>query len=467
MKTLTFISWLACAQICCLGMGAVIDPPVLINKVEPAYPDLTSAYIVDVTNVEMTIAQDGIPFALNASEELPDEVVAALSQWQFRPGKKDGREAAFDIKLTVPIRRAITPMLESSYRLSWWPSGKLLKDMEAARRMAPDEALRLEKHLVKLDDPIEERIQLLEYYTAQSASEATRTARDAQLVWLIQNHPNAEILGSPAAVINSAGEPFADPAARAQAETLWFQQIARHGDDFKILAHAMNFLRFANPAKAAEILLGCKGWPKAAVWIGNEYGFGAIGVMGLAPATGQPIIEPDDHASKFATAARTALLTSTDAKVVLAGLAAVTLTGRELGASNHLPPGYSEFCQQLLQHAKQLYPKTSFVCEASGDKEPVGAPSRRHVTPARLIKRVQPKYPPAAKQSGVQGVVKLSALINKQGQIEDLEFLSGPLAFYVSARSAVSHWEYEPTKIDGNPITVSTTITVNYFLQTR
>ena len=87
------------------------------------------------------------------------------------------------------------------------------------------------------------------------------------------------------------------------------------------------------------------------------------------------------------------------------------------------------------------------------------------MSPARLIKKIQPKYPPSAERSGLQGVVNFSALINKQGQIEDLEFLSGPLAFYVSARSAVSRWEYEPTKIDGNATAVRTEITVNYFLR--
>ncbi|HXR76613.1 MAG TPA: energy transducer TonB [Bryobacteraceae bacterium] len=468
MKTLSFISWLACAQVCCLGTAAVIEPPILINKVEPDYPGLISAYIVDVTTVEMTVAEDGIPFALNASEELPDEVVTALSQWQFRPGKKDGRDTAFDIKLTVPVRRAITPTLEASYRLSWWPSGELLKIMETGRRMTPDEAIRIEKRLKKLNDPAEERTKLLEYYTAQSASETTRAARNAQIIWLIQNHPDSEILGSPVAVINAAGEPLADPKASAQAEAVWLQRIAKDRGDFKILGYAMNFLRVADPTKAAEILLGCKGWPKSALWLGNEYGLGAIGVTGLLPTTGQPIIHADDHVSEFSIAARTALLASTDAKVVLSGLAAVTSTGRALAAQNHLPSGYSEFCETLLQHAKQLYPKTSFVCDVSGDKDQVGLAgptSGRHVTPARLIKKVQPKYPPAAERSGVQGVVKLSALINKQGQIEDLEFLSGPLVFYVSARSAVSHWEYEPTKVDENPITVRTTITVNYFMR--
>lgn len=68
-------------------MSAAIEPPVLVNQVEPDYSGLTSAYIVDITRVEMTIAPDGIPFALKASEGLPDEVITALSQWQFRPGR--------------------------------------------------------------------------------------------------------------------------------------------------------------------------------------------------------------------------------------------------------------------------------------------------------------------------------------------------------------------------------------------
>ena len=449
-------------------MSAAIEPPVLVNQVEPDYSGLTSAYIVDITRVEMTIAPDGIPFALKASEGLPDEVITALSQWQFRPGKNNGREASFDIKLTIPVRRAITPTLEASYRHSWWPSGELKKIMEAGRRMTPEQAVGLEKRIKKLPDPIEQRTQLLEYYTTQDASASTRAARAEQLLWLIQNHPDAEILGSPMAIINAAGEPLADPEATKEAETLWLRQSGLHNDNFKILAHAVNLLRFTNPTKAAEILLACKDWPIAASWLGNEYGFKAIGVTGLDPATGRPIIEPDDRKSEFAISAQTALLGSSDAKLVLSGLAAVISAGSTVAQRSHLPSGYSEYCEPLLQHARQLYPKTSFSCETSDDKgqgELAAPRSNKRVSPARLIKKIQPKYPPSAERSGLQGVVNFSALINKQGQIEDLEFLSGPLVFYVSARSAVSHWEYEPTKVDENPITVRTTITVNYFMR--
>jgi protein TonB len=79
-----------------------------------------------------------------------------------------------------------------------------------------------------------------------------------------------------------------------------------------------------------------------------------------------------------------------------------------------------------------------------------------------LISRPQPVYPALAKAARVQGAVILRALISKTGDIEDLSVVSGPPMLTASALEAVRRWKYKPYLLQGVPVDVQTTITVNF-----
>lgn len=82
----------------------------------------------------------------------------------------------------------------------------------------------------------------------------------------------------------------------------------------------------------------------------------------------------------------------------------------------------------------------------------------------KLITRVEPIYPPLARQIHREGRVELRALISTEGAIESLEVISGDPFFIQSAISAVREWRYRPTILNGRPIEVDTRITVIYTL---
>jgi len=86
------------------------------------------------------------------------------------------------------------------------------------------------------------------------------------------------------------------------------------------------------------------------------------------------------------------------------------------------------------------------------------------VSAGLLIKTVPPVYPPEARYAHIQGSVRLSAVINKNGDIVDLEVLDGPIELVVSAVNAVRKWKYRPYLLMGNPVEVQTEIAVNYKL---
>ncbi len=81
-----------------------------------------------------------------------------------------------------------------------------------------------------------------------------------------------------------------------------------------------------------------------------------------------------------------------------------------------------------------------------------------------LIRKVTPLYPPEAKMARIQGIVRFTATIAKDGSILNLELVSGHPLLADSAREAVSQWVYKPTLLNGSPVEVITQIDVNYTL---
>jgi protein TonB len=86
------------------------------------------------------------------------------------------------------------------------------------------------------------------------------------------------------------------------------------------------------------------------------------------------------------------------------------------------------------------------------------------VQQARMIRQVQPVYPPIAKTAHVQGSVILHAIIAKDGTIQELQYVSGPPLLMKSAMDAVKEWRYAPTLLNGEPVEVDTTISVIFTL---
>lgn len=81
-----------------------------------------------------------------------------------------------------------------------------------------------------------------------------------------------------------------------------------------------------------------------------------------------------------------------------------------------------------------------------------------------LIHKVQPEYPADAKDQHIQGVVSLRANIDKEGNVSNLELISGDPMLAPAAIEAVKQWKYRPYLLNGEPIAVDTAVTVNFTL---
>jgi protein TonB len=104
----------------------------------------------------------------------------------------------------------------------------------------------------------------------------------------------------------------------------------------------------------------------------------------------------------------------------------------------------------------------------SSEPAAAGAPKRirigASVQQAKLIAKVQPIYPPDAKARRIQGVVKMQAILGKDGKVENLEVLSGDPMLAAAALEAVRQWQYETTLLNGDPVEVMTEVDVNFTL---
>jgi protein TonB len=78
--------------------------------------------------------------------------------------------------------------------------------------------------------------------------------------------------------------------------------------------------------------------------------------------------------------------------------------------------------------------------------------------------RVDPIYPPLARQVHVQGVVIIDAILDEQGNVVEAKIVSGPPLLIQSAMDAVKKWKYEPTYLNDQPVPVQLNVTVTFRL---
>jgi TonB family protein len=90
-----------------------------------------------------------------------------------------------------------------------------------------------------------------------------------------------------------------------------------------------------------------------------------------------------------------------------------------------------------------------------------------NVQAARLVQQVRPVYPADLQAEGIEGTVLLSALISKDGTPSSVtpQNTSVNAEFVAAAQDAVKQWRYQPTLLNGEPIDILTTITVDFKLQ--
>jgi periplasmic protein TonB len=84
----------------------------------------------------------------------------------------------------------------------------------------------------------------------------------------------------------------------------------------------------------------------------------------------------------------------------------------------------------------------------------------------QLLSRVEPVYPEDAEHQRIEGVVKLHMIIDRDGNIQDGDKMTGPPLLVAAAANAVRQWRYKPTSLGGQPVEAGVDVTVTFRLQT-
>ena len=87
-----------------------------------------------------------------------------------------------------------------------------------------------------------------------------------------------------------------------------------------------------------------------------------------------------------------------------------------------------------------------------------------NVQAANILSRINPVYPPLAKQARISGTVKLEGIIARDGTVQQLKVLSGHPLLAPAALHAVKQWRYRPTHLNGDPVEVIAPIEVHFIL---
>jgi TonB family protein len=137
-----------------------------------------------------------------------------------------------------------------------------------------------------------------------------------------------------------------------------------------------------------------------------------------------------------------------------------------LGFGSSNPDGMFELYDRMAKSIAFAAESTSadrnilYIKDSSGIPNQVDAA----VMESKLIRKVDPIYPEAAKQARLVGTVILLISVNEEGQVSDVKVLRGHPLFSEAAISAVKQWVYSPPMLNAKPVSVITTIVIHFNL---
>jgi protein TonB len=86
------------------------------------------------------------------------------------------------------------------------------------------------------------------------------------------------------------------------------------------------------------------------------------------------------------------------------------------------------------------------------------------VRPPRPLYQPHPVYPRIARQARVEGDVVVTSTIDTEGNVVDMQVMSGPPLLYAAALEALAKWRFEPTYLDDEPVPVILNLTIHFRL---
>ena len=87
------------------------------------------------------------------------------------------------------------------------------------------------------------------------------------------------------------------------------------------------------------------------------------------------------------------------------------------------------------------------------------------VVPPRAVKSVRALYTPQARNAGIEGTVLVDAVVLTDGSVRDVRVISSVAMLDGAAMDAVRQWQFTPTLLNGAPVEVVITASVNFAIR--
>jgi protein TonB len=183
----------------------------------------------------------------------------------------------------------------------------------------------------------------------------------------------------------------------------------------------------------------------------------ASNTPGLAPETPPGLTRPSTTSAASALASPSAPATPSAPAAPAAGSAPATASAQTMAsvaAAESAPStGAPAPSAPSPPSTDTAPPPPAHVASTSATRQASSGEPPPVVREAKLIRRIVPDYPSAAKRDGIEGSVDLEVTISSRGDVADVSVLNAtpPEMFEKSAVAAVRKWKYDPRFVDGLP----------------
>lgn len=359
--------------------------------------------------------------------------------------------------------------------LSLTPACFAARDYQELRKLRAEgaglssqQAQDLEKRVGQKPKDEESRIKLLSYYANHPpGTDEEKAARVKHILWVIDHDPKEGwgLMGAGPGMtlgVLCAG-PQADPPGYKSVADAWYGAASKMPSEKLVRVQAVAVSEYCEPERAERLLRDTDDQ----TGLGRLYAHAVLGITGAS----SPTTTAERREGSFATKARQTLEEGRERDLIVSAAVELLNEGARLWAKGQLDWDYTPLGKTLYGRAIQMDPDDFGLAIAPlklpqpGEEPQLPLRVGGNVMVQNLVRKVTPAYPAAAKNAGISGTVRMSALIGLDGAVLRLKVQQGPPELVPAALDSVRQWSYKPTLLNGKPVYIITLIDVNFTLQ--
>jgi beta-lactamase regulating signal transducer with metallopeptidase domain len=474
--------WWAERRLAALAEEAVDETTLALTGDARAY----AGAILDFVLARMEHFEGMETTAMVRSSKVSSRVERILSTRNFHAARIGRLTAASIVGAALPLLYAAAlvepapqqaPAPEAATYLAAAPvSPAPVQAPAAASELAAAEA----KAAANPEDP-QARLELVQKFTLSGRQAEAET----HAVWLVENQPSSlEAIMATQIFVGHFGPA---PAGR-RLSALWRRNAEKYPGDASVLTAAARMAQLEGEFVRADALLRQALTLDPSLQPAQQqraalYQQALLAGSGAVVLGGQPEPAFIEMARRLADSGTEMPLVGAVGEVMTPPDSLTVPSEKVAEAASKLRAARLQLAEKLLRRAEELDPENPRWKGAMERLEraktgggvtieafPAAEPGTKRITVGgnvqafKLVKSVEPVYPPLARQARIQGAVRFTVLIDKAGGIAKMVLISGHPLLVLAALKALQQYEYQPTILGGEPVEVVTQVDIHFTL---